>query len=450
MPKARFFHLKRRRLLKEKSEKRKCSNIEWAQILIGLFVSIAITVYTIIQTNNENSIAEENRRQDADLANQTRLNDIAIADNRAKETILNNYLKLLTELFEKDVLNLPPLDPIRFILQFNTFAVLSQLDSKRKSYLIRCFHEYHLITQRQGDSQLIDLTSANLIQLNLNGRPTTTQTIQSIFQCVSVANTDLTDSSFTNLDLSGTQFQRSIMTQAILSSTVASVIFCDDNKHQITSFNRAYLSKANFEKSIYAYVDFSGATMNNSNLRQFECTGCNFNDASLYESDMSLSRFPLKPSLSFISKDSGPTQFRNSDLSKCNLFQSTFENTSFVQSKLIEINAIQARFFQCDLSNVIMNNCILTQSQFNGSKLISTNLNNCKINKVYMINVDFSFSTLINVDFSDSTCYSCIFNNTNLTGINFQNSILDKSYFTNSIFNQQQLIKAKSILGIYL
>ncbi|CAF1037614.1 unnamed protein product [Adineta steineri] len=421
MPKARFFHLKRRRLLKEKSEKRKCSNIEWVQILIGLFVSIAITVYTIIQTNNENSIAEENRRQDADLANQTRLNDIAIADNREKELILNNYLKFLTESFEKDVLNLPPLDPIRFILQFNTFAVLSQLDSKRKSYLIRCFYENHLITYRQNDApQLIDLTSANLIELNLNARPLI-QISQSLFQCVLIANTDLTDSSFKNLVLSGTQFQHSIMTQAILSSTVASIMSCDDNQNRVTSFSRAYLSKANFEKSIYVAVDFLSVTMNNSNLKHFECTGY-----------------------------SGPTQFRNSDLSKCNLFQSTFENTSFVQSKLIEINANQAQFFQCDLSNVIMNNCILTQSQFNGSKLISANLNNCKINKVYMINVDFSFSTLINVDFSDSTCYSCRFNNTNLTGINFQNSILDKSYFTNSIFNQQQLIKAKSILGIHL
>ncbi|CAF3522443.1 unnamed protein product [Adineta steineri] len=450
MPKARFFHLKRRRLLKEKSEKRKCSNIEWVQILIGLFVSIAITVYTIIQTNNENSIAEENRRQDADLANQTRLNDIAIADNREKELILNNYLKFLTESFEKDVLNLPPLDPIRFILQFNTFAVLSQLDSKRKSYLIRCFYENHLITYRQNDApQLIDLTSANLIELNLNARPLI-QISQSLFQCVLIANTDLTDSSFKNLVLSGTQFQHSIMTQAILSSTVASIMSCDDNQNRVTSFSRAYLSKANFEKSIYVAVDFLSVTMNNSNLKQFECTGCNFAHASLYESDMSFSRFILESSLPFICKDSRQTQFRNSDLTKSNLFQSTFENTSFVQSKLIEINANQAQFFQCDLSNVIMNNCILTECQFNGSKLISANLNNCKINKVYMINVDFSFSTLINVDFSDSTCYSCRFNNTNLTGINFQNSILDKSYFTNSIFNQQQLIKAKSILGIHL
>ncbi|CAF1053321.1 unnamed protein product [Adineta steineri] len=448
MPKARFFYLKTRRLLKEKSGKRKCSNIEWAQILIGLFVSIAITVYTIIETNNENSIAEENRRQDADLANQTRLNDISIADNREKELIMNNYLKFLTEILEKDIFNISSLHPTRFVLQFNTFAVLSQLDSKRKSYLIRWFYENRLITHRQGDSQLIDLTSANLIQLNLNVRPTI-QTIQSAFQCVSIANTDLTDSSFKNLDLSGTQFQHSIMTQAILSSTVASVTSCDD-KNQVTSFSGAYLSKANFEKSIYICVDFHRVTMNNSNLKQFQCTGCNFAHASLYESDMSFSRFILEPSLPFICKDSRQTHFRNSDLSKSNLFQAKFENTSFIQSKLIEINANQARFFQCDLSNVIMNNCILTQSQFNDSKLISANLNNCKINKVYMINVDFSFSTLINVDFSDSTCYSCIFNNTNLTGINFQNSILDKSYFTNSIFNQQQLIKAKSILGIHL
>ncbi|UJR06634.1 hypothetical protein I4U23_010918 [Adineta vaga] len=40
--------------------KMKCSYFECLQILVGLFVSIAITIYTIIQTNNENFIAAQN------------------------------------------------------------------------------------------------------------------------------------------------------------------------------------------------------------------------------------------------------------------------------------------------------------------------------------------------------------------------------------------------------
>jgi len=79
-----------------------CTFYERAQLLIGLSVPIVIGIYTFVQYNNEQAIAEKNRQQDLAILNETRIkdlelaadvraHDLSMADDQQKEDLLIKY-----------------------------------------------------------------------------------------------------------------------------------------------------------------------------------------------------------------------------------------------------------------------------------------------------------------------------------------------------------------------
>ncbi len=124
-------------IVSRKQGEKSCGWFECAQLLVTLSVPIAIGVYTVIQYNNEQAIAQENRRQDLEIVNQTCLNDLAIAasnrqvdlqiapdvrtkdillaDDQQKENILIEYHNFLGNLLITDGVLLNVNWPVRYV-----------------------------------------------------------------------------------------------------------------------------------------------------------------------------------------------------------------------------------------------------------------------------------------------------------------------------------------------
>jgi hypothetical protein len=72
-----------------------------AQLIVALFVPLAIVGYTIIQNNTEISIARENRLQDLKIADERHQHDIDLANDEQEEATLVRYFDSLGKLLEK-------------------------------------------------------------------------------------------------------------------------------------------------------------------------------------------------------------------------------------------------------------------------------------------------------------------------------------------------------------
>ncbi|CAF1622232.1 unnamed protein product [Didymodactylos carnosus] len=138
--------------------------------MIGL-LTIAVAVVQLY-------IASQQRERDLFLANETRVKDLEIteknhqqalflANEQTKDTILNDYLDFLAGFLEKHTDKSSNLNwaAISSIVEFKTFAVLDQLDGKRKSHIIKALYNARLI---QSDNWFfVSLAYANLTEVEL-------------------------------------------------------------------------------------------------------------------------------------------------------------------------------------------------------------------------------------------------------------------------------------------
>ena len=211
------------------NQKKRRSWFDCLHLIIALAVPVTIITYTIIENNNNLMIAMENRqqdliiadnwrRQDAKIANETRLNNIAIADDQQKETILVQYLNFLVNHLAKYGMELNRSLTARPLLRIKTLAALQQLNSKRKTFIVRTLYESGLINKSPPDG--LALTSADLIELDLGFAKRESREKNS-FICLYLRHTMLTQSSFRYLILSGADFQRAQMDNSDFSDSIA-------------------------------------------------------------------------------------------------------------------------------------------------------------------------------------------------------------------------------------
>ncbi|CAF3845383.1 unnamed protein product [Adineta steineri] len=135
-----------------------------AQLIIALFIPLAIIAYTVMQNNTEISIAQENRKQDLKIADERHEQEIILSTDEQEEAALVRYFDSLGKLLEKDM----KLMNRTSIARFKTLTALAQLKSKRKGYLIRALIENKLITMNPGENLIIDLSLADLTGLDLS------------------------------------------------------------------------------------------------------------------------------------------------------------------------------------------------------------------------------------------------------------------------------------------
>jgi uncharacterized protein YjbI with pentapeptide repeats len=114
------------------------------------------------------------------------------AADKRREAALQAYLSEMTILLlERGLHESVPGDEVRTIAHIRTLAVLSDLDKRRKSFVLQFLYEAGLINK---DNRIIDLSGANLDGIRLIGQD---------LRGIDLSGTSLGGSSFRNADLRG-------------------------------------------------------------------------------------------------------------------------------------------------------------------------------------------------------------------------------------------------------
>ena len=189
-----------------------------AQLIIALFIPLAIIAYTVLHNNTEMAIARANRLQDLKIADERHEHDVNLAEDEQEEKALVHYFDSLGKLLEKDEQLINQTN----IVRFQTLTALTQLQSKRKAFLIRSLIENKLIVITNGQHQLVDLSLADLTNLDL----TKNMLVNNELRCVGLGQTTLTNASFRGMRLRGSSFQQAFLVNSDFSSTVTDLWSC--------------------------------------------------------------------------------------------------------------------------------------------------------------------------------------------------------------------------------
>jgi uncharacterized protein YjbI with pentapeptide repeats len=266
--------------------------------MIG-FLTIAVTIVQLY-------IANQQREQDLFLANQTRVKDIEIAEKNhqqalflasehQKDTILNDYLGFLADILA-DNKHQPSNDTkAAFIIQFKTFAVLDQLDGKRKAHVVRALYNTHLIRRissntEQGNGNTLYglLNYANLTHVELGS--SSHEFLRRHLNNILLSQSVLTNASFRDLCISGAGFEFAQLEYADFTTTAANYDQCHNTKEPI-NFQGARLVGAHFNEAQFRYGTFTQALLDDSLLQHFQCHECSFSSAMARRADFSSSIF---------------------------------------------------------------------------------------------------------------------------------------------------------------
>lgn len=167
--------------------KKKYSCFEWIQLIATVCIPLIITVYSIIENNNNESIAAAGRRKDIQISEANRLSEITIAEqsrqkdrdlavDQQRENILVEYQKFLTQLILDNGMTLNKSSTAKTVAKSVTLTTLSQLDTKRKGILLRFLYNYKLITlditSKPYDDSIILLGHVDLSEVTFSSSST--------------------------------------------------------------------------------------------------------------------------------------------------------------------------------------------------------------------------------------------------------------------------------------
>ncbi|CAF1518023.1 unnamed protein product [Didymodactylos carnosus] len=376
-----------------KSQSYGLSNLTLARFLkifSSALIPLMIGIFTIVQTLQQQTIADGTRSKDLEIATFQRQQDIDMAENLQNETIIINYIKEICQLLienKNDTNNI-----IATVIRANTLIVLRRLDPKRKRLIIQFLYEAKLITK---DNNPVDLSDAELNNVDFTN---------SIFNSIKLTGVYLINSTFVNTQLTNSDLSSSYLKQA--NFQYAKITDCN--------FNYTHLQQAQFSQSNIAYGSFYQSNLTLANFSSCEIFNSTFISADLNSSiflscgidkvDFSSAQLlytrALMSNIRSIKID-GSTLFQSTIFTQCELFdidfsKAHFHETHFIQSKMKLINFS----YVINAPNLSFKKCHLTR---------------CKIHHATLSDADFSDSYMSDVDFRYA----------NLSGSNFGYAVID-------------------------
>ncbi|CAF1452516.1 unnamed protein product [Adineta steineri] len=407
-----------------------------AQLVIALFIPLAIIAYTVMQNNTEISIAQENRKQDLKIADERHEQEIILSTDEQEEAALVRYFDSLGKLLEKDM----KLMNRTSIARFKTLTALAQLKSKRKGYLIRALIENKLITMNYGEDLIIDLSLADLTGLDLS----TNMLVKKEITCANFNQTTLINASFRGVTLTGITFAQSILINSDFSLSSANMYSCGDSTSFRTNFMDTILDNSTFDGAKHIKSSFDKSSLNHVRMRRFKCTDCIFTKAKMYSADLSDATFQSE--LGSRSR----FYYQKMRIFSTLLYRAKFFNINFAQTELTMVNATMATFNNCDFSVTVFKNNSFIQTTIYNSPFFRASLKQSSWYKAKISYTSFFETDMTDINFIDSECHYCHFNQTLLKGANFTNSSLDGSDFSQANITYQELIVARSLQNVIL
>ncbi|CAF0977706.1 unnamed protein product [Didymodactylos carnosus] len=243
-------------ILRKKERKRAMKSKYWITGLSSILVPVMFGVFTIVTTIQQQHIARQNREKDRDLAKEQRAEDNKLADDVRMNNVLNGYFEEMSDIFTNKNISFDNTMTLTMI-RAKTVTSLNQLDPTRKSIIIKFLYETKAITKRNTITFSVDLTDAELNNINMSSQTKTNANLRYlVFSGVSLVN-----ASFRNRDLAYSNFSFSYLTKANFQhSNLFGVNFHGASLQQ-ASFDNANVSSADFTNT-----DLSGSNINDTQL----------------------------------------------------------------------------------------------------------------------------------------------------------------------------------------
>jgi uncharacterized protein YjbI with pentapeptide repeats len=218
---------------------------EWLNIVGILLIPLLIGVYTLANTIQQTSLAQQNRQ--ADVANQL---------DQQRETALKTYEDDISSLLlDRHLATSRPTDEVRTIALAKTLEVLHQLDGPRNARAIQFLR----------DAQLIGINPLAKTDYNI----------------IDFSNADLTGDDLSGANLGGTHLNGADLSGVHLS-------YADLNRAGLyaTNLSRADLSEADLIQADLRWANLSSTDLSGADLRETDLNRAFLNGADLYGANL--------------------------------------------------------------------------------------------------------------------------------------------------------------------
>jgi uncharacterized protein YjbI with pentapeptide repeats len=326
-----------------------------------------------------------------------------------------------------------------------TLTTLSQLDSRRKSILMRSLYHSKLITIQERynpvDPSVLQLGHVDLSNITFGLSPdspaTNPQRANIDWQYLYLAYATLTNSSFRHASLGCTDFGSAFMD--LVDFSFATTTQCMD------IVSTAILVGASFYKAEFRFTSFDQTNLTFANMRHFHCIDCSFFLAILFKVDLT-SAFICT---TFVRNPTG-FEFLSTDFRHAIMHSAHFQSINFSKCDWSNVQASNIILFNSTFINSKMENCSLTKSDIQRSLFQNTKMVNVDLSDAKLLNVSFINSDLRNANMSYLECNYCEFINVTFQSAIFNNASLRFSKFVDCYIDKSQLGEAIDLSGSIL
>jgi uncharacterized protein YjbI with pentapeptide repeats len=234
---------------------------DWLQLLIiPLVLALVAVVFNLVNSRTERQIAQQRYERDQ-----------ALALDKQREDLLQNYLDRMSELLLEKNLRASKADAeVRNVARTRTISALKRLDAGRVESVFTFLREAGLMHQsnpiislKGADFAKVNWSGAVLLKANLSG---------AVFAGANLARmqfpgTDLSGAYFNVADLSRAHLQGTNLGGAFLYRANLSGAYLDE-----TNLSGAYLRGTNLSGVDFSTVDLKGAKLKDAQIDRSKLT----------------------------------------------------------------------------------------------------------------------------------------------------------------------------------
>lgn len=259
------------------------SSWEWLELLIvPLFLATGAFYLERRVERRQEQIAAERYEQQAE-----------IADTRAKQETLDNYLEQMQGLLlDRNLRGAPEDSEVRSVARAITVTTIRELGSERNALLIGFLQESDLIKKQADEEERkpvlllaklslsnTNLRSANLSLADLNNTDMRNANLgQAMLGGADMNNADMSDSNLSGADLFNANLYNANLSDANLKDADVST----------ADLRLANLSKANLSGANLLSANLNGANLSGANLNKADLSGADLRNSGISEEEISV------------------------------------------------------------------------------------------------------------------------------------------------------------------
>jgi uncharacterized protein YjbI with pentapeptide repeats len=269
------------KLSDEAPVKKKCC-YTWTKLLLSACVPLAVAIFTVVYTLQQDKLNQFNREQDLKIAREKAEQDLKIArengekaaseqEKMRKQTVYDSYIAEISQMVRNRDFNISDVNQLTYI-RIQTLNALQQLDHDQKRQVIVFLYEHSLI--RADSPKSVNLRGADLTGVKF---------VRSTSFLCELNNLHLAEVLADNIIFDGCQLERSVFNRASLHRAKflnSYVIY--------SSYQGAYMVRSVFNNTNTGNSNFASADLRNASFSSFTKDG-NFTNTDLFGSNLPVS-----------------------------------------------------------------------------------------------------------------------------------------------------------------